>query len=810
MTRIRALGQSVVRAWGGWPVHLVLAVLLVPRAVFLGETLFDRDLHMDWYPRALVIAETVRSGLLPLWDLSIGFGQPLLADPGAQVLYPTTWLTLLLAPWTVYTIYTVLHLAFSGVGFTRLARVAGLDRREAIVAGAAWMLSGPFVSLVNLWHHFAGAAWMPWVVLATHRLVRRPSPGRVLLFAVALGFQVLAGSGDMVLITAVVTVAWLLGTAPPLRRASRALLPLAGGIALAAALSAAQWVPTVELASRAMRRDLPDDWRVQWSVPPAGLVRVAVPLDASGRLAYTDRIHIALFDGLRHPFFASLYLGVPALALAACALGYRRRRRLVFALAAAAAGALLISLGPHAPFHGLAVRLVPGAGHFRFPTKVTIATAFAVAMLAGLGLRALRQREVRPRIGAVVATLGALVLIGAALLFGPALRTAIAWGLLVDRTAVEGDALPSFLRLLDHAILAAIGVLAFLQTTSRPGLSRALLAGLLITDLLVAHHDTNATAPPSLLTIVPPVVGAVDRSERGRVYVYEYEILRGASERHLGRPVPYAVAQPLPGIDPRPLAAFAMRVYPVPPAGGSWGLESSYDLDTRGLQPIPLHEINLLLRRVEGTADHLRLLQVGAVRTVVALHEDGLQNLVPGPTFQGLFPERIRTFSVPGALPRVYTVGRARVVPERQDLGAVLATDFDPSREVVLSGEAAREVLAGAAGGGGGRVAIERLFADRVLIVVERESPGLVVDVDAWAPGWTATVDGRRAPVLRANAIFRAVAVPAGRHVVEMAYRPASVGLGFAVSAIALVLVGAVAIRRRRARRGARGRRARG
>jgi len=800
MTRTRALGRRVVRAWGGWPVHVALAVLLVPRAVFLGETLFDRDLHMDWYPRALVIAQTLRSGLLPLWDLSIGFGQPLLADPGAQVLYPTTWLTLLLAPWTVYTIYTVLHLAFSGVGFTRLARVAGLDRLEAIAAGAAWMLSGPFVSLVNLWHHFAGAAWMPWVVLATHRLVRRPTAGRVVLFAVALAFQVLAGSGDMVLITAAVAVAWLLGTAPPLARSRRALVPLAGGVALAAALSAMQWVPTVELASRAMRRDLPDDWRVQWSVPPAGLVRIVVPLDASGSVAYTDRAHVALFDGLRHPFFASLYLGVPALALAACALG-GRRRRLAFTLAATAAGALLIALGPHAPFHGLAVRLVPGASHFRFPTKLTIATAFAVAMLAGLGLRALRRREVAPRAGVAAAAIGALALAGAALLFGPALRTAIEWGLLLDRTAVEGDALPSFLRLLDHAVLAAIAVLAFLQTTSRPGLARVLLAGVLVADLLLAHHDTNATAPPSLLTIVPPVVGAVDRGERGRVYVYEYEILRGVSERHLGRPVPYAVAQPLPGIDPRPLAAFAMRVYPVPPAGGSWGLESSYDLDTRGLQPIPLHELNLLLRRIEGTADHLRLLQVGAVRTVVALHEDGFENLVPGPTFQSLFPERIRTFAVPGALPRVYTVGRARVVPERQGLAAVLAPDLDPEREVVLSGKDAPDVPGASGDGGGGRVAIERLFADRVLVVVERKSPGLLVDVDAWAPGWTASVDGRPTPVLRANGIFRAVAVPAGRHVVELAYRPASVRLGFAVTGLAWALAGAIAVRRRARRR---------
>jgi hypothetical protein len=56
-----------------------------------------------------VFARTIGEGFLPLWDLAIGFGQPLLADPGAQVLYPTTWLTLLLAPWTVYAVLLVLR-----------------------------------------------------------------------------------------------------------------------------------------------------------------------------------------------------------------------------------------------------------------------------------------------------------------------------------------------------------------------------------------------------------------------------------------------------------------------------------------------------------------------------------------------------------------------------------------------------------------------------------------------------------------------------------------------------------------------------
>ena len=61
-------------------------------------------------------------------------------------------------------------------------------------------------------------------------------------------------------------------------------------------------------------------------------------------------------------------------------------------------------------------------------------------------------------------------------------------------------------------------------------------------------------------------------------------------------------------------------------------------------------------------------------------------------------------------------------------------------------------------------------------IVLETDSPdgGWVVLNDVWHPWWAAEVDGRGAPVLRANVIFRAVEVPAGRHTVTMTFRPLS------------------------------------
>jgi hypothetical protein len=59
-------------------------------------------------------------------------------------------------------------------------------------------------------------------------------------------------------------------------------------------------------------------------------------------------------------------------------------------------------------------------------------------------------------------------------------------------------------------------------------------------------------------------------------------------------------------------------------------------------------------------------------------------------------------------------------------------------------------------------------------VVVEAESPdgGWVVLNDLWHPWWFAELDGKPAETLRANVLFRAVAVPPGRHTVRFAFRP--------------------------------------
>ncbi len=740
---------------------LALAAVLYPRAVFRGEAFFERDLHIDWYPRIAALARCLREGALPLWDPSYGFGRPLLADPSSQVSYPLSWPSLLIPLGSAYTVYVLVHLALAAVGTARLASALGAGRRGSLAAAGFFVLSGPLQSLLNLWHHFAGACWMPWVLLGIGGVARRPRLWRVLGLGLVAALQVLAGSADVCAMTWLIGAAWALARLPPAGRARRLRFSAAllAAAAVAVGLSAVLWLPALDLVSHSERSELPVQVREAWSVPVAGLLRLVVPLDPA-RVPFERATWQRLYDRDTDPLLLSLYLSSIVMVLGGAALAWRRVRRRAALLLALASCALLLAMGPHAPLYRLAA-LAPPVRVFRYPSKATLVVALALALAAGLGVRAIgRARLFGSWRNAAVAAL----LLAAGMIF---------W---VERVLAKPDAW-HVATLLAAAAAAVVAVLGR-PGGMRAGVAGAALVGIAIADLVAAHADLNATTPPPYLLLRPTVLDHVDLSRR--VYTYNYDWQPGVSESRLGPSHVYWSAVPPPGLDQRVFAMMRLRSY-LPEPGGLDPVEGSFDLDNRGLYPRPLRDLTVALRGFEGTPAHAKLLRLAGVGSVVALDQRGFEDLRLVARIEAFFPEPILVFAVDGALPRTFVVGCAR---QGDGPGALADPAFDPSAQVLLP----QRTEAGLCGPAGRSRIVERV-SDRVQLEVEADRSAFVVLSDAWDPGWRATVDGRPAVLLRANVAFRAVATPPGRHTIEMVYRPAAVRRGALVSLSTLSLV---------------------
>jgi hypothetical protein len=758
---------------------LAVVLLLFGDALRPGWTFWYRDIYGYWSAQAGSFARVVAEGALPLWNPYVSFGLPMLADPSYQVAYPPTWLNLVLGPVTYYKCYVVSHALWAGIGLYLLLRRLGLGRPASFSGATTWIASGPFLVVVSHTHHFAGTAWIPWVLLALNATLERGALDRALVLGVVAAAQVLAGSGDLCLMTAFLCAGWIAVRAMTRGDASRtqwasAARSLGIAAAVAAGLSAIQWLPTLSILRSGFRLEMQDLGRLYWSLHPASLVDFLVPRLVAD-LPISEAVRAALFES-REPLFADHYIGAAALVLAAIGL-FACRGPLRNYAALGLAAAIVLSLGQHTPVYPALMRVTP-LGMLRFPSKYVIAVGFFWALLVAMGadvmLRSAPPRR-SSRAAACVALALALLAAGAV-----AWLTAYPDGLsnLLAPAATEIAAAAHATASLAKTcgVLAVAGGLVWLAPGVRPGavVARTALVVLALTDLTLTGRRVNTAAPAELITARPDVAQLVP--EGSRLYVslaHKDEWLK--------------LDRKPPGWEPSWAMALGWLQLVLPPTGARFGLEGSYDGDFTGLGPPLLSNLTLILSKAAGSPLALRLLRMAGVDYVVAPGSAPWPLLEPVAEVPSVLSGPVRLFRVPGPFAHAVVRGRARWAGEPASVNLLGDAAFDPDREVILAGSGEEESIADFAG----QVRELSRRADRLELVVETSHQAYLVVLQTHDTGWRAFVDDVPAPLLRANVLFQGVVVPAGRHVVRLMYRPPAVLWGAGLSTLcASLLIG--------------------
>lgn len=754
----------------------LLAALLAP--VLSGNaTFFFRDIHWVWYPWMESVARALAEGAWPLWDPHSGFGQPALANPAYQVAYPLAWPAWVLPGHHAYALFVLVHLWLAGLGTALLLRAWGASRAAATAGAALWLLSGPLLSFTSLHHHFAGLCWVPLVLWTIERALRTSVRAAGLAFGAALGLQLLAGSADLVVMTGLIAALRLALAIRPgpggslLRPATLAVLGL--GLLVGVALAAVQWLPTLALVGGTARSHLGAQASLSWSLHPLSLLDFLAPAAVAGP-GLPEGLRRSVFEG-RAPFVQQLYLGVASLPLVllGCCRGARPGRALV------GLGLLLLlvlALGGHTPVYAALVE-VPPFSMLRYPVKYVAPLSLLWALAAGLGLdAALRTWPVADRRWerGLAAGCGLVSLAFAA----PSL--AARWGLAM----LPGGTIPesSTAALARSAACLALAS-CMLALWLRPGtrqLAALALAGLAMADAGLRAREALCLAPRALASYRPAWAAA--QAVGTRLYVR-----RPAGAREAGlRPPPTGWTDDW-------WWSLGMQDMLAPPIAARWALDGSYDGDPVGLAPMPVHWLSWAIAARWGEPLARRLLQMGAVERVVSLEPEGWL----GPqerVVESVFSRPLRVRTVADTLPRALLVEGARVVRDDQAYWTMVLAPVDPRRWVLL--DAGRPQVPGP--DPPGQVRVVGRSADGIAVDVEARRAAYLVLQESWEAGWLAWLDGARVPLRRANLIFRAVDVPAGRHRVELRYRPRAALWGAIVTAAALAGLALRLPRRRR------------
>lgn len=172
--------------------------------------------------------------------------------------------------------------------------------------------------------------------------------------------------------------------------------------------------------------------------------------------------------------------------------------------------------------------------------------------------------------------------------------------------------------------------------------------------------------------------------------------------------------------------------------------------------------------------------------------------------FLEVYNEEVRIYEVPNVLPRASLFSQVEILPDSEVLERLKEPSFDPYQTVVLSREGLSDqdvtmLQAIKPSTVGGTARIPLYESQLVQIEVETPSPAILMLNDSNYPGWRAYVNGKPAPSLKADYLFRGVAVPEGKSTVEFSYEPISFRVGAMVSLGALVILLLPIVIRRRA-----------
>jgi hypothetical protein len=805
----------------GWAaLAYAIATLALAYPVLSGQFLVNpnSDQYIAGFAFRDFAAQALRTGQgIPEWNPYLFGGLPYVAAMHGDIFYPTALLRMVMPTDLAMTWGFVLHLFAAGLCTFGFLRAWGLGFYPSLIGGLAYMLSGPIASYASPGHDgkLFVSALLP---LALWLLVRGVRDGRGWAwgaFAITVGLGVLSPHPQLLQYLLLTSGAFALflalgpdaeGVKLDRRTAVRRLALALGAVVVGMAIGAIQYAPVRGY--------------VDWSPRAGGGQGYEHATSYSFPLVELLNMYLPQFTGILDRYWGpngihlhSEYLGGSVLLLAAAAFGGDARRRFRRFWIATAVISLLWALGGSTPFFQLIYHLVPGTKFFRAPSTIIYVFALSVSVLAALGTERVMARELSRRfvlgwllgglVIALLATGGVVSSIAESLAGGVGASLAARQGYdsqyfaqaaeqWAGRAAVNaGEVVIGAWRSFLFVALTAGLLLAWLRGAIAARLMGIALAVVVAADLWsVARQYWMFSPPARVLFASDPAIDILKReSQPGRVLV----LAQGDSGRV--RRDPYF---------------------------GTDGFGTGTGFMVHGIRSVTGYHGNQLARyqqlqdaRTSGgqpalfTPSFWRHENARYLYTNTALPDTALKLMV-GPV-KNSAGSTVYLYRLPGENPYAWVTPAVTKAPDQDVRAAVLDPRFDPRRIAVF--DSAAPIQAPPVSALPEPLALTTSTSNyapgRATVALSAPAPAgsaLVVS-ENFFPGWRAIVDGREAPVYRADFNLMGVPLPAGARTVELRFDDAALGAGRAITLLALLLaagalVAGLVLDRRRARLG--------
>ena len=821
---------------------IVAIITLFWRVFFLGETLIDvntlnnqlpwgysagesdyqynrRDLTDTYVTREYFVAASYRDGEFPLWNPYTMAGHPIYADGVTRTLSPFLLFYKFFDVPLGYSIARLFELMLAAVFMYIFLIAIGATANGGLMGALVFGLSAHSMLHLTGLGWWGGLMWMPLILLFVDRAIRRESYVQAILAGVFLAAQFFCGylPNQIYYVGAVVLYYLFFASVAQRRGDSRMIARLIAMIAVTLgvglALSATQWVPSLELLSYSNRKVVGAELGYIYLPPWYGATLLFPTLFGA---AYDTKM-LTLFTALGVSHDHILYLGIAALLplgfvvywlrltgnnrnevgqLQFAMMGDRDRQRIVFFVTLAA---LALFLMMAAPLYVHITRYIPILQVIRVAVRagvlllfsVSVLVAFGTDLLLGSGAEALRRfgrHAVKLALSAAVFVLIAVIasyLIRSFVAVGTGERGRLAF---IRRAAlVLSDQFtpPNLGILIPLMLMIAVAFLisAFAQKRLASPSFLLTLVGLLVLDLFWNSNQFDHTFDRSRVFPRTEITDRLRSLPPGRVLVTPSGLetnrsdLAGAGSVKIIAPPNTLLAYQIPTV-----------------SGKNQQFPKWYREFASLIEPQPN------LSHVVFDQHRSRYFDVLNVRYALT-HEsapplDGYEWVA---TAEGVSLYQNKT-----AMSRAFFADRTLEAQGHDEALAILSDSaFDPHTTAVVETAVLSEAQKTAQDLGviPASATITKDIRNQIVIQTEKVADGLLVLSDNYYPGWRASVDGAPVEILRANGTMRAVKVPAGSHLVSFVFAPAAffASVYVSVAAAAATLAALIlSIRRRR------------
>jgi len=714
----------------------------------------------DWrslaQPGYVYSGQQLAHGELPLWNTHWFAGYPHLAVPSNAVLYPTTVIFGLTGFGFAVKIVVLLHLFGSAVASYWLGRDMYASRPAGLFlafTAAAGTLTSVYLVSGHLWALMT-TSWLPPAFLFLRRTLQHGRLIWAMLFALVVALMMLAGDPQTlayVLLwlgayTATELVLRLLGRVEPARRTFTKGILCLGGVLFAAALAAAQLLPSREFIEQSVRKDGVTYEYFSGLYAPGAFIR-----------RYIEQAFYML-DPLQNTIFS----GKATLALAFAAILGRATREIIALWVAVLICLLYGNASPE--LYENVIGRIPIYNSFRGSGRIGGMVVYLSWMLAGHGICALASSAADRHGRRWRATATGLIAIAFAVI--PLWKSSpVSWFPLAMLGAVLALTAALIWRPLPRG-LVALALTAILVTESaRLHLRNSIAGDSAIADISkdLATFSKERTDLDRILIVPGPRIanphGAAvtlltgDRNAEGYHALYLYRYARLLRE---------VAGLPMATVDDE----------------GRLSSQGAYGGDWLTLMSLPLlNALNVrhYVRPFYPIDLPRRLKDIGdtrfSYRTLGDLH---------------IYTNRL-------AFPPLYPIHETVTATDDEAIALMRSGKLDLRRRATLEPGAEPPALAPSTGRES--ITILKYGPSSIEALVQLTAPGLVVASEMWYPGWHARIDGGPLrPALCVNTALQATPVDAGNHKVEFIFHPQSFYRGAAISAAAILIWIACAI----------------